>query len=691
MQSEQVLIEAPSLSHAVSGASWKSRVFRVGLYAVLAITAMAVFIPLNPRMPGRGIDPSYSFAMNEAVARHMSFGKDIVFTYGPYAAVGTHSYDPATDSRMMGCSLLVAVSYLTAALYLVRGRRRYLILILLLFLATFGNGEILLLSYPWLLALCVVKAAEATETGEKALLHWRQTLAALVMWSALGLLPLVKGSLLVPFAASLAIPAARLLYCARFGQALLLMLTPTAAMLGFWLMADQSLGNFAAYLHGISLLTSGYTEAMSTPWSALPSIAGVGLVAAYLGLAALVFVSLGRANRLSVPSRLALGAVCALFLLVAFKHGFVIVMNVSGAFASVAIFVLILGFLYLDKKLVWTLAIATTLTATTSIIRDPVLVKEVHDRFGVGAAWTGGQNRGDILAFCLERAADAFTRTTYKTTWNTYADAWQGLATRLLQKGALEQRFAQSETNIRNYYSLPTLKGSADIYECDQSLLLASGNTWNPRPVLQGYSVYTPELARLDEEHLRGGQAPEWIWFDLQTIDARLPSLDDGMSWPALLDNYNFTSFDGRFVLLHNNQAARHASNYADMETSRHKAVETVSLPDTDGLLFAEVVMKPTLAGHVATELFNPPELRMTVGLENGETKSFRVVSKMMETEFLLSPLINDTGEFASLMNRDMRAKAGVRVRTISITPSYGGSLYWRREYELTVKRYVGR
>jgi hypothetical protein len=53
------------------------------------------------------------------------------------------------------------------------------------------------------------------------------------------------------------------------------------------------------------------------------------------------------------------------------------------------------------------------ITAATSIIRDPVLVKEVHERFGVGAAWTGGEGRGDILAFCVERATAAYSRATF--------------------------------------------------------------------------------------------------------------------------------------------------------------------------------------------------------------------------------------------------------------------------------------
>jgi hypothetical protein len=242
-------------------------------------------------------------------------------------------------------------------------------------------------------------------------------------------------------------------------------------------------------------------------------------------------------------------------------------------------------------------------TAATSIIRDPVLVKEVHERFGVGAAWTGGERRRDILAFCSERAIAAYSRSTYKNTWRTYSGAWKGLYSRVIQSNDLENRFAGAKSSIRNDYSLPALKGTTDIYEYDQSVLLASDNTWNPRPVIQSYSAYTPALASLDEQHLRGRDAPDWVLFELQTIDGRLPSLDDGPSWPALLDNYTFISYDGQFVLMRKNRFIHPNSGYDDVSTKTYKAGATVTLPETDGLLFADVDLKPTLAGRLLIAL----------------------------------------------------------------------------------------
>ena len=309
----------------------------------------------------------------------------------------------------------------------------------------------------------------------------------------------------------------------------------------------------------------------------------------------------------------------------------------------------------------------------------------------MGAAWTGPQKRAEILKFCKQRALPAYARRTYGSTWNTYRLAWSGIESRLGFGESLMDQFATANKAIREEHPLPTFKGSADIYNYDQSVLLASGNKWDPRPVLQGYSAYTPELARMDEQHLRGSKAPDWIIFDLQTIIGRLPALDDGMSWSAILDNYNFTSSDGHYVFLHKKQTMLPKSDFVDVLDQRCDAGKTIFLPETSGPLFAEIDLKPTLAGKVAAALINPPQLWMVIGLKDGTSKRFRVVSEMMQTDFLISPFVGDTNDFAAFMAHRASVQEGDTVRSISITSAYGRSIYWSGTYRLKLKRYVGQ
>jgi hypothetical protein len=659
-------------------------------YLFFILTILALFIPVNPRMPTKGMDASWEFAMNEAVARHMSFGRQVMFTYGPYASILTRTYSPTTDTRMMVGSAFLGLSYATALLFMQRGRRKLLTIILLLFLATYDAPELLFLSYAFLLAVCVLKQESADDPGALGKLDRGLLAPAVVMLLTLGLLPLIKGSLLLPFVAAMCVPAAYLLFRARASQSLFFVFVPVAAAAALWHFSGQTFADLPAFLHGTSLLASGYTEAMSTPWSILPAIVGDILVIISLALTALIFFSIFRAAQLTIASRCALALLFAVFQLVAFKHGIVKVEGVASIFASLVLFILIISFLFMDRYLVWALSIAILLTTVTAVRGDAVLNKEVHEKFGAGVTWSGDK-RTDILEFCLERAVGAYARTTYQSTWKTYASFWEGVRTRLSGGKELGVRYQQAIEDVRNDYPLPALKGAGDVYSIEQSVLLASSNLWDPRPVFQSYSAYTPELAELNERHLRGADAPDWALIHLETIQGRFPSLDDGASWPALLDNYAFVSYDGRYVLMRKREITHQESRYEDVVSETCETGRTIAIPESAGLLFAKVDLKPTLLGRLLTAVFNPPILHIVVHLSDGETRRYRVAANMMSTGFLLSPFVNDTKDFASLADGSTHSQEEKRVQSISIAPSYGHSLFWSGTYALTLRRYAGR
>lgn len=668
------------------------KLFTSIFYAFVGVTILSIFVPLNPRMPASGLDPSWEFAMNQAVARHMHIGKDIVFTYGPYAALITHIYDPATDWRMMLGSLVLGACFGCALLFVARGRKRRGVIALLLFLTIFGNIELLLVSYAFLLVLCVLEHCGRSD-GRGArrrvdLARW-QWAAVLAMWSALGLLPVTKGSLLPVYLISVAVGALIALH--RFGVRLASALAaiPLAAALLLWMLGGQAPGDLPAYLHGVSWLTAGYTEALATGWGALPKIAGDGLVAAFIAVSALACYAIGRCDRLPLKARACLIALCTVLFFIVFKHGFLEPSGMSASFATLAALIFVLALVFPGKRMAWPLIIAIAITTATSVLGEGGLEEQVHERFGIGTAFSGQKNQQkEILAFCIQRALPAYGRRIFVHGWEMYQSAFEGLLLRAHGESALMARFADAEDNIRRMKPVPQLTGTVDEYEEEQSSLLVSANQWDPRPEFLSYSAYTPELAEMNEQHLRGAQAPDWVLFHLESIQNRLPTLDDGMSWPALLDNYSFSANNGQFVLLHRNDMLRSASSYQTIESAVHRIGEKVELPDRPGLFFAQVVLKPTMAGKAMLVLLNPPQLRIVLNLANGQTKSYRVIGKMMTTGFLLSPAVSNDAEFTSLMTGSDAAQKE-RVRSFSIEPIYGGSTFWSRAYELTLRQYV--
>ncbi len=114
----------------------------------LLLTVLAVFVPLAPQMPSAGLDTSWMFAMNQGVARGFVFGKDIIFTFGPYACIYTQLYDPATDRLMVCGSLFLGLSYALLLLLVTSDQKRYGLFLYAIFLACLMDSrDALLFTY----------------------------------------------------------------------------------------------------------------------------------------------------------------------------------------------------------------------------------------------------------------------------------------------------------------------------------------------------------------------------------------------------------------------------------------------------------------------------------------------------------------------------------------------------------------
>ena len=158
------------------------------------------------------------------------------------------------------------------------------------------------------------------------------------------------------------------------------------------------------------------------------------------------------------------------------------------------------------------------------------------------------------------------------------------------------------------------LQGTVDVYSFEQSALLSRGYDWDPRPVFQSYSAYTPELIRNNEQHLRGSGAPDHIVFQLETIDDRLPALDDGLSWPAMLDNYRVAEVSGDWVHLARNPGPLRAeSRFTLLGTTSAQLGQEVAVPPGTGPVFAQIELAPSFYGRLVDTAYKLPILELTL------------------------------------------------------------------------------
>ena len=108
----------------------------------------------------------------------------------------------------------------------------------------------------------------------------------------------------------------------------------------------------------------------------------------------------------------------------------------------------------------------------------------------------------------------------------------------------------EGDAGIRLFNPLPKVSGTVDLYPNELANIFANDLPYNPRPIPQSFSAYTAKLAQINAAHLRTKDAADSILFDINPIDKRLSSMEDGLSWPEILTRYDIKNFEKRYLLL---------------------------------------------------------------------------------------------------------------------------------------------
>nr|VFJ67904.1 MAG: hypothetical protein BECKFW1821C_GA0114237_101317 [Candidatus Kentron sp. FW] len=603
----------------------------------LLITAISVFVPFSPKMPGEGLDPSWAFGMNQAVAQGLAFGRDVIFTLGPYGSIYTKTFHPGTDNLMVWGSLYLGVSFALAAFLNFKDSKRYFQALLLLTLTSVMYlTDPIIFYYPLLVGTYIFKATTSTSEAF-ATIRWHALLIAL--FTPFGLLLLIKGSALIICCTVIVLSIVLLGLRRDWKGVALVCLSSLISLVFFWIVAAQPLSALPSYFISMLPIISGYTEAMSVignAWEIFFYTVGVTIL----------LWSVFRQTNSKIIEKIILLLMFFVVLFIAFKGGFI---RHDGH-------AIIAGTMILLSAL---LAGATFLKGLAHFVLFAAVFVWLHIDFGY--------IKTNPQKFLHNIAA-------------TYTNAWNGLQNRIFDGEKLARDFEERIAGIHKKSDFPILDGTTDIYSYDQSYLISSENQWNPRPIIQSYSAYTPALLERNKAHLLGHDRPDNLIFKVQTIDHRIPSLDDGASWPAIFSNYRPASMKNGYLVLRK-QTSGPALSECIVSRGKHVFGELVSVPDVDGIIFAKINIHQSVLGWFASILFKPSQLQITITMKNGATRRYRIVSGMAKTGFLLSPLIENTEEFG-LIYAAGDYLGDKKVSAISINPENGRS-FWYEGFDL--------
>jgi hypothetical protein len=595
---------------------------------------LSLFIPFSPKMPAPGLDPSWALGLNQAIAQGLAFGKQIIFTLGPYSFIYTKAYHPATDLLMICGSFYLAVFYWLGLIFLMQGIRWYGVLAFcVVFLGMIYSRDSLLFSYPLLSSLVGFKLISKEYSWPINKYFFMALIAA-----PLGLLSLIKGSVLILCFSTLLLCFIFLILMNQNIVALIWLVAPLGTLLFFWLLAGQALRYLPDYLINSFYIASGFTEAMSFQGNN-------NEVILYVLGSLFILCTLLKQKYLSRSALLFLLGLFFIFLFVSFKTGF------TRHFGHA----LIPGTSILFASLFLLLAFQTKLSYL-------LLLCSLSFWYYINSHYTQISIRDNFLS--------------------TYSPAWYGLKRRINEPSWLEKNFSLTLAYLNNQVHFPVLKGTTDIYSYDQSYLISSQNTWAPRPIFQSYSVFTSRLAEENKAYLQGKNKPDFIIFTIQPIDGRFSSLEDGASWPLLLAYYEPIQVYKDYLFLHKKEKLSKKKKLLLLGSEQHTLNELIPIPAHKEPLFIRLDIKPTLWGRLALIFFKPNQLQIICHLKNGTQKTYRLSANMAQSDFLLSPLIENTSEFLALF-QEKELSEEQKVASFSIRSEESRFNHWENGYTI--------
>ncbi|HET6655088.1 MAG TPA: hypothetical protein VFH57_02475 [Gammaproteobacteria bacterium] len=591
---------------------------------ILAVALFFPFLQLAFVVPGSGLETSWVQVLHYAFSHGFVWGKDIIFTYGPWGFVLHDVFFP--DTFRLAFSIQVAMTAGFSAL-LARGflcqstPRSVVVFVALLFASALSYAT--LVFAPFLVAMFAT-----APNGRSRPLWWPLAIAI----ALLSLLALAKFSLFPVFVAWVCLSAVAFWHASHRVLAGAVVGGSIAAICLWWAAAGQPLSALGPYLQASLEISRYYNGAMGIDPGATVTAFG------FAAVAALILLALWRSKRARYDPATLLR--CLFYLSVAaiaWKAGMV------RADAHVAIFFAVA-------------AIAALLICFDHGVALPRLASWLTIGFAAGCLYYAG------LAFHwpvnpLKQASRAALVSVHAASRNL--DALTGPQALFHKKRAQLSR-AQAQLALPQTAAVVG-DATIDLFTHDQSVIFANHFNYDPRPIFQSYSAYSPGLQAINARHFVGPDAPQYVLFQLQTIDGRLPMQADAQAVLQLLRSYKPVLSENDWLLLKLTGDAPAASPDSAPTVRDLRATLGSSVPvprPADGGLWLTLDLQPTVLGALYSAVLREPQLEMEITTRQGHRIKRRLIRPTARSGFLVAPLYRNTAEFAKLYSGAARDTA---------------------------------
>lgn len=579
-----------------------------------------------PNLHPAGMDESWNAVLAYGFEKGWSFGKDLIFTYGPWGwlenpeiTLGTLWLKVLWEVLFNG--LLVAVLITTACSFSKVSRWTFLTSSLF-FLRVFPDTAIYLLTAILLIGCCL-----------------NQRIGSLLSYLAI---------IVLAFLAEMKVTLG-IIIIAGFGVIFIVFILKknnriaaiysgifVASCAFFWKLAGQNWGDIPAFLLASKEISRGYQNAMAL--SPLNGILLLGITVIGVNIITLLY-SLFFQRVYSER----VGAVFILLIVytLIWKHSFTRADGHVLALFSIAPMLSIYSVELLKLPVRWrSLYVCTIIISIVAIFMV---------------------NPGNI--FCSINFLSEHKKPQFRDFFRSLREAKEG-----------RLPFDSNLQELHNALGDSTV----DVISYEQGDAINAGLNYRCRPVPQSYSAYTPLLLKKNADFYRSLSSPDAVLFKLQTIDARVPMLDDSLVLKELLLNYRYSREVGGFALFTKIKPKAFLASEKPIVVDFNKEVhlwEDIPLPISSGAIWIKINARLSWIGRIRSMFFQTPNLCIAVKDTEGTEDHFRVVPEMAKTGFLLSPWITSTKEFVTYS----QTGTGRTVQSIRIQPlNLGEDRLWK-------------
>jgi hypothetical protein len=206
-----------------------------------------------------------------------------------------------------------------------------------------------------------------------------------------------------------------------------------------------------------------------------------------------------------------------------------------------------------------------------------------------------------------------------------------------------------------------------DVMPWEASLAVVNHLNYQPRPVIQSYTAYTPLLDRLNARCLEWANAPDYLLYVCGPINAlndRPAAWDDSQAKMALVENYSHDadfklplpatiwpggtqSDPARVFVLKRTPHCRRLVTVAEHEVAM-TLDEELPIPATSNLLFLTLDVQRTVPGQLKAAALSPDILNVVCRYQDGSQANYRAVLPILQGGVLINRRVESADEIGN-------------------------------------------